>query len=162
MNPSDQMAAETNSGQTRFPNLARRQPASDIVCAEIDAVVEQELQAAGIEAHPLYSRLRSEVPTKWFGAHCTWSFERFWYYWVAKGPGVPPEVAEKFHKVWGQQVRVDGHCGCPGPLEWARGFAIVLYHIDTAEGLRAFAELLGSIYIRGDDDEDEKAESKAG
>lgn len=133
---------------SRFPNLARAK--EDIESwTEVDEQVLKELKEAGIEYSAAFEFLRNrgEVPTAYVGYLCLWGFERSWYYWVAKGPGVPPDRAEEFHKKWGREVRVDGHCGCPSPLEWHRGFAVGTYHIDTQEGLNAFADLLGSIYI---------------
>jgi len=90
---------------------------------------------------------RGEVQSAYLGSHCRWIFKRAWYYWVAEGPGIPPDKAQDFHNQWGTQVRVEGHCGCPSPLEYNQGFAIGYYHIDTQEGLNAFAKLLKSIYI---------------
>lgn len=139
-------------------NLARRKPQVETtielidwtcVCEEVDAIALAELQQAGIKASGPHEWLRTkgEVPFAYVGDLGKWGFQRFWAYWVAEGPGVPPDKAEEFHKAWGQQVRVEGHCGCPSPLEWNRGFAVGSYHIDTQEGLNAFAELLRSIYI---------------
>lgn len=157
LNPSNLIAANDNPGKTMFPNLARinRQLNSAkeigdwaVICGEVDACVLRELASAGIKAsEPFESfRKRGEVPTAHMGTFCKWGFTRAWYYWIAEGPGIPPDKAEEFHKAWGQQVRVDGHCGCPSPLEWHHGFAVGCYHIDTQEGLNAFAELLRSIY----------------
>jgi hypothetical protein len=75
-----------------------------------------------------------------------WEFRRLWTYWAAKGPGIPPDLAQGFHQTWGKQVRVAGHCGCPSPLEWCEGFAVGSYHIDTQDGLNAFVALLKSIH----------------
>ena len=87
-----------------------------------------------------------EVPTNIFGFWKHWKFERSWYYYRADGAGIPPDLAEEFHKTWGRQVRVSGHCGCPSPLEWYEGFAVDSYHIDTQEGLNAFVALLNQIH----------------
>jgi len=137
--------------QTHFPNLARGKEALEkpAVYGPIDETVLAELAAAGIKAEGLeYLRGNlGEVPTQYVGSLCLWTFKRAWYYWVAEGPGVPPAKAEPFHQTWGKQVRVAGHCGCPSPREIHRGFAVGLYHIDSQEGLNAFAELLRSIYI---------------
>lgn len=116
----------------------------------VDNIVLGELAVAGIKAEGPFdwwqTRATTEVPTAYFGSLCKWSFERYWRYWVAKGPGIPADAAEVFHQTWGTQVRVDGHCGCPSPLEWFEGFGVGMYHIDTLEGLTAFAQLLRSIH----------------
>lgn len=133
----------------RLPNLARRKEDTDAWIL-VDQQVLTELTKAKITVvgpHEwLRTRNNTEVPTSYLGQLCKWSFERSWYYWRAKGPGIPSEVAEGFHKTWGQEVRVDGHCGCPSPAEMFEGFAVGVYHIDTQEGLTAFAELLRSIH----------------
>lgn len=108
----------------------------------------KELEDAGITVHEMPSDLGREVSTKIIGVCESWSFKRAWYYWVAKGPGIPLQLAEEFHQKWGKEVRVDGHCECPSPLEWFKGFAVDHYHIDTQEGLKAFADLLKSIVIK--------------
>jgi len=154
LNPSNRIAAEMNTGRTTFPNLARHQ--GDVESyPEVDAQVVRELDAAGVKVIGPHEwlRERGEVPVAFMGELCMWGFRRAWYYWVAEGPGVPADRAEEFHKTWGKQVRVDGHCGCPSPLEWQHGFAVGMYHIDTQEGLNAFAELLRSIYIPGTEED---------
>ena len=111
-----------------------------------DAEIENELEQAGIK--PLsyeFIRKKGEVPTSIIGQLGGWSFERAWYYWVAKGPGIPPDVAEELHATHGQVVRVDGHCGCPSPLEWCKGFAVGSYHVDSQEGLNALAKTIQKI-----------------
>jgi len=134
-----------------FPNLARHDPSPEEIEA-VTAICKAELEAAGIKPHVfggLYGT--SEVPSKCMGGLSMWSFERAWYYWRAKGPGIPPDVAERLHATHGKVVRVDGHCGCPSPLEWAHGFAIGSYHIDTPEGLTALAATLRSIWVNPDE-----------
>ena len=137
--------------RSTFPNLARSKAALDdlSIHEQVDRQVIDELTAAGIKAEglePLRGSLGTrEVPTKQFGSLCGWGFQRAWYYWIAEGPGIPPDLAEYFHRQWGRDVRVAGHCGCPSPLEWHHGFAVGMYHIDTQDGLNAFAELLRSI-----------------
>ncbi len=128
-----------------LPNLARHQK-DEATATEVDRIVQAELNAAGITPHKLTYGPNGEVPTRYIGILYSWDFRRAWRYYIAKGPGVPPDVAEEFHKTWGNEVRVDGHCGCPSPLEWFKGFAVGHYHIDTQEGLNAFAGLLQSIY----------------
>lgn len=161
LNPSNQIAARNNPDKMAFPNLARRVNWEDksaegignraVIFGEVDAQCLRELGAAGVKHEPEepadWLREKREVPFGYIGTLCGWSFRRAWYYWVAEGPGVPADKAQAFHETWGQQVRVDGHCGCPSPLEWHHGFAVGMYHIDTQEGLNAFAGLLRSIYV---------------
>jgi hypothetical protein len=114
--------------------------------AEVTATCEAELKAAGINI-TIFPRVRpGEVPTLTFGGLSMWSFTRAWYYWIAEGPGIPPDVAEKLHAEFGHEVRVDGHCGCPSPREWFNGFGVGHYHVDTQRGLNALADTLRSIY----------------
>ncbi len=149
LNPSSLIAAQANPGRDKFQNLARPQDCSDSMKKSVDQVVYAELKDAGIKTegpHEFLRKHNGEVPTAYIGSLCRWGFRRAWYYWIAEGPGIPPDKAQEFHERWGKEVRVDGHCGCPAPLEWFRGFAVGRYHIDTQEGLNAFAELLRSIY----------------
>jgi len=77
-----------------------------------------------------------------------WTLTRAWYYWVAtwKAPArvsLTMEQAIKLHETHGTVVRVAGHCGCPAPDEWwPEGGTPNCYHIDTQEGLNAFAEAI--------------------
>lgn len=150
---SSKNVPESISVVKTFPNLARRYgddaKVDEITFAEVDRFVSSELSIAGIERHGIFEIHTSngEVPTKYFGSLCRWSFRRAWYYWIAEGPGIPPDIAEVFNQTWGQQCRVDGHCGCPSPREWFHGFSVGRYHIDTQRGLNAFADLLRSIYV---------------
>jgi hypothetical protein len=115
----------------------------------IDLELIQELTDAGItfKQYPFLKDGRNEVNTSVVGVLGHWIFTRAWVYWVAKGDGISPEYAEPFHETWGNEVRVDGHCGCPSPVEWKHGFAIDTYHIDTSNGLKAFADLLKKIEL---------------
>lgn len=137
LNPSNR-----NAG---FPNLARQQnPPQDII-DEVTKIATAELRAAGI--HPSRFPLSNgEVPARVIGSLSMWTFQRRWYYWSAEGPGLPVDVAERLHEAHGQQVRVDGHCGCPSPREWFKGFGVGSYHIDSPEGLKALAEAILSVY----------------
>ena len=124
-----------------FPNVASSEHSEDL-----DNTLAKELEAAGIEVLRMLSPIRHpEVKTKVVGGVKWWSFERQWYYWSAKGPGIPPDIAEELHSRFGKEVRVDGHCGCPSPTEWFKGFAVGRYHIDTPEGLLALAETIKAI-----------------
>ena len=126
---------------------------------QLDEDCRLELEEAGIPS-VLYDALRSEgeVPSATIGNLHGWTFHRAWYYWVAKGPGIPPEPAMRLHESHGKEVRVEGHCGCPSPLEWNKGFATGSYHVDTQEGLKALADCIKSVYI-GDDDEEGSGEA---
>lgn len=171
LNPSNGIAQKSNPTKHVFSNLARRTcngmaenyPEAELkpVFDQVDAVIREELTEAGILDpanidHGNYlesdwnrkspNGCYKEVPSCIFAAKYGWKFERRWYYYAADGPGIPPERAEEFHKDWGTQVRVEGHCGCPSPLEYGHGFAVGSYHIDTQEGLNAFVKLLASIY----------------
>ncbi len=162
MMPSNMLAQNILVGEKVphkvFPNLARsprlhayecadKKNAWDpAVVAEVTATAEAELKAAGINVTIWPSWNNGEVPSLAIGELSGWTFQRRWYYWSAEGPGIPPDVAEKLHASHGREVRVEGHCGCPSPLEWRKGFAIGSYHVDTQEGLNALADVLRSIY----------------
>lgn len=114
-----------------------------------DKALCDELAAAGIVAYMLPIKLsNSEVPTCVIGTlePMRWGFRRAWYYWIAHGPGIPPNYANRLHQQYGNDVRVDGHCGCPSPIGWHKGFAVGMYHVDTPEGLRALADTIKTIY----------------
>ena len=116
-----------------------------------DTEIEAELVEAGINVSTYeFLRNRGEVKTSVIGGLHGWDFERAWKYWIAKGPGIPCEVAEELHKTHGKVVRVAGHCMCPSPTEWYKGFGVGLYHVDTQEGLNALAETIRSV-VKGDE-----------
>ena len=136
---SNSSSAARDAGVSVFPGV--------IGHPDIDKIVGAELDEAGI-SYVNYSSFRDshpEVKTGIRGEHCRWLFTRNWYYWSARGDGVPPEYATPFHEQWGREVRVEGHCMCPSPLEWCKGFAVGSYHIDTQRGLNAFAKMLTQI-----------------
>lgn len=116
--------------------------------ADTDEILKAELEAAGIFPLKLSFKPSGEVQTHIVGYLGPWKFERAWYYWMVKGPGIPPVEAEKLHAEFGQEVRVDGHCGCPSPLEWYKGFAVPHYHVDTQEGLKALADVIRDIMTK--------------
>lgn len=126
--------------RTRFPNQA-----GDL--DNTDHVLASELQKAGIEVNEreFLRRRNREVKSSIIGSLHGWTFERAWYYWIAKGPGIELEAAERLHKSHGRSVRVDGHCGCPSPREWFKGLACGHYHVDDQEGLNALAETINQI-----------------
>ena len=147
LNPSNLIAQRSNPQSRTFPNLARGFNAKPEDFPEVDEAIERELTEAGIEISRLPNVNKGEVPTTVFcGTAHRWIFKRAWYYYIAKGDGIPPNIAEEFHGEWGTQVRVEGHCGCPSPLYYNEGFAVGSYHIDTQEGLNAFVQLLASIH----------------
>jgi hypothetical protein len=133
-------------GENNLPNLARPQPFDPATIAEVTATAEAELREAGIEVAMLWNVIQGEVPSLAFGSLSMWSFKRAWYYWCAEGPGLPVEVAEKLHAELGREVRVAGHCGCPSPREWYKGFGVGSYHVDTQRGLNALAAAILSVY----------------
>ncbi len=113
-----------------------------------DDEIASELRIAKIEVQKLPERMRDNHPemrTIIVGQLGPWCFKRAWYYWVAEGPGIPPYYANTLHKQFGKVVRVDGHCGCPSPKEWLKGFAVGHYHVDTQEGLNALAGTIRTI-----------------
>lgn len=110
---------------------------SDIEC-------ETELKAAGIKVERVpesYRREMGEVQTIIIGTLHGWTFERAWYYWVARGPGLPLEYAIPLYKEFGQDVRVDGHCGGVWPT-WSGEIVVGMYHVDTQQGLDALAKVI--------------------
>jgi len=117
-----------------------------------DAEISKELEDAGIPICKLpefmRNRKESEVHTIIVGSLHGWSFDRAWYYWICKGPGIEVEVAEKLHAEFGQEVRVAGHCGCPSPREWYKGLACGSYHVDTQRGLKALADTIKEVVNR--------------
>jgi hypothetical protein len=122
-----------------FGNLAGAHKDNDKDCAA-------ELEAAGIpvvKLEPL--RKQGEVQTAVRGELGPWMFTRAWRYWVAEGAGLPLDLAERLHEKFGKTVRVEGHCGCPSPREWGKGFAINSYHVDDAEGLKALADAIKEV-----------------
>jgi hypothetical protein len=129
----------SNSKPEVFPNFAGH-PDIDDACAA-------ELTEAGILVHKFefLKDQHPEVKTSVRGTLNNWIFQRYWYYWTAKGPGIPPSYANKLHEEFGQEARVDGHCGCPSPLEWFHGFAVNHYHVDTQRGLNALAAVIRQV-----------------
>jgi hypothetical protein len=147
LNPSNRVAANIRGtdGTDGFPNLAGH--------PDPDAIVIEELNAAGIRHYSFeyMRRMQMEVKTAVGGTldPSGWLFDRRWSYWAAKGPGIPPEDARNLHEEFGKEVRVQGHCGCPGP-ECCRGFAVGLYHVDTPRGLKALADTIKAILARSE------------
>lgn len=116
-----------------FPNYAGK--------SDIDDALVAELEVAGIQPYRLPELLRKkgEIKTIIVGTLHGWTFERAWYYWRAEGPGLPPKYADALHVRFGKEARVAGHCGCPSPLEWYKGFAVGDYHVDSPRALAGLA-----------------------
>jgi len=114
--------------------------------SDVDYELELELSYAGIWVVKLPECMRSdpayEVHTVIVGDLLGWTFRRYWYYWVCKGPGIPVDIAEELHSRFGKEVRVAGHCNCPSPREWYKGLGCGEYHVDTKEGLKALADTI--------------------
>lgn len=136
----------------RFPNKAgEHEDTDDILTAELKAagiptIYEVEPEYDNPSTREMFRKTSGEVKTSVRGTLHNWVFERAWYYWVAKGPGIDVDTAEKLHATHGQTVRVAGHCGCPSPREWFKGFAVGSYHVDDSEGLKALADVIKSIF----------------
>ncbi len=109
-------------------------------------IIKAELNAAGITIHQgKIWQSKGEVNTNVIGIiDPSWGFKRAWTYWVADGDGLPLAVSEALHASHGTEVRVDGHCGCPPP-SYKNGFAVGLYHVDSADGLKALADAIKSV-----------------
>jgi hypothetical protein len=106
-----------------------------------------ELIAAGINIVdvPRYGEPQITVEGKLRG----WTFRRAWYYWMAKGPAIPVDVARPFNEKRGSVVRVDGFAGGTDVA-----VPVDSYHIDSQAGLDAFAELLRSTFPTSHDNPD--------
>ena len=138
---------------SRFPNKAGDH-------ADTDDLLRAELKAAGIptlqEAEgkgpeflaDMLRRGSGEVKTSVLGCLHGWEFKRAWSYWIAEGPGIEVEAAERLHAEHGRTVRVAGHCGCPSPREWFKGLACGSYHVDDAAGLKALADTIKGLVER--------------
>lgn len=145
LNPSNGIS-ERITGRKPFPKVAVM---GKVDPEGVDAILIAELEEAGIEWQKFECMRGSHEPhSSVIGCINAWGFQRAWYYWVCKGPGIPPEDAERLHAEHGTSVRVNGHCMCPSPLESCKGFAVGLYHVDNQEGLNALASVIRDIYQR--------------
>ena len=110
---------------------------------QANEIIKEELNAAGITVHQgKIWQSKGEVKTDVIGViDPAWGFKRAWSYWVADGAGLPLAVSEALHASHGTEVRVEGHCMCPPP-SYKRGFAVGLYHVDSAAGLKALADAI--------------------
>lgn len=102
----------------------------------------EELIRAGIPmAHNVNP---GEVKSGVGGALCGWTFYRAWRYWSASGPALPLSVARVLWRDHGGYVRAGGDCDCREPT--GSGYPRTTnYHIDTPEGLVAFAAVLRNL-----------------
>ncbi|BAW19105.1 hypothetical protein [Ralstonia phage RP31] len=126
--------------------------------ADTDDILRAELKAAGIPTlqedagqppewlADMLRRQSGEVKTSVLGVLHGWKFTRGWYYWMVEGPGLDVDTAEALHATHGRVVRVAGHCGCPSPREWFKGFACGSYHVDTPDGLKALADVIKEVF----------------
>lgn len=123
-----------------FPNKAGHH-------ADTDDLLAAELEAAGIEVlrMEVFRQTSGEVKTAVRGSLHGWTFERAWYYWMCRGPGIEVAAAERLHAAHGQTVRVNGDAGCGSPREWFNGLACGAYHVDDAEGLKALADTIRAL-----------------
>lgn len=118
---------------------------------DCDVEIRRELTRCRI---PIIEGERStgEVPASLTGKLGEFTFRRAWYYWVVTG-GVPLSVAQEMYDdpVGREDVRVDGHCGCPAPegvafesdlVRLTKRAVVELYHIDSEIGLRLFVDTI--------------------
>lgn len=112
-----------------------------------DPILEKELNLAGIPHVKLQEFFRNtgEVHYTIIGDLYKWRFTRNWYYWVAKGPGIPIEAATELYKDFGTVVRLEGDAGILNPSDRYNGLGSGHYHIDTAEGLKALADTIKKV-----------------
>lgn len=120
---------------TAFPNLAGTSNSE---------AARAELVAAGIPvvAFARYGECKVDV----IGVLHGWVFDRRWYYWAASsatGSEIDTAAASvvRFDDEHGASVRAHGYAG-GGALSMCE--SVCTFHIDTADGLRAFAEFLNS------------------
>lgn len=126
---------------TRFPNLAGK---SRDIATE---TCKEELEKAGIPVTilPYYCIKNNEVQSLACGEYKGWEFEREWYYWRAKGPGIEISFAQKLWREHGTVVRISGDCTCSSPLDNFKGLACDSYHIDAQERLNALIQTIDAI-----------------
>jgi len=91
---------------------------------DCDVNIERELTRCGIEIVRDQPR-EGEVPSSLRGKLGSFTFFRAWYYWVVSG-SVPLAVAKELYAdpVGREDVRVNGHCGCPAPGVEGGGYAV--------------------------------------
>jgi hypothetical protein len=129
-----------------FPNKAGdHEDTDEILFAELKAAgipAIQDTQTCSQSMNDMLRKLSGEVKTCVRGVLHGWEFERAWYYWRAKGPGLEYPIAAALHEKFGKEVRVEGDCACQSPYDANKGLAICNYHVDTPEGLKALADAI--------------------
>jgi len=92
---------------------------------DCDRYIRKELTKAHIEIVEAAKPALGEVSARLSGKLGAFTFVRAWYYWVVEGP-LPLTVAEELYADPNgvEDVRVEGHCGCPPPAEWATKLAV--------------------------------------
>lgn len=125
----------------QFPNYAGR--------SDVDEEVSNELKLAGIAVNSfeICRESNGEVKTSVFGNLEGWIFKRAWRYWIAQGPGIPPQYANELYLSHGKECRVDGHASGLSPLELMKGFAVGNYHIDSQVALNALSQMIQRIRL---------------
>ena len=137
---------ENKGKDYKMPNLAG--------LIECNEYIKLELELAGIDVYQTSELPTGEVKSSYKGyLHCAFerfSFERAWSYWIVTG-SVPLELAKKMYNTeeGKRSVRVQGDCGCPAPEKWERDGYVSLYHIDTVEGLKLFADTVKTMHVEG-------------
>jgi hypothetical protein len=119
--------------------------------SEVNSFLRSELLQAGIGVTDSIVNLCCHVQTSISGTLGPWSFLREEMYWVAEGPGMPMQAAMELQADYASTVRVGGVAGGTDPRKYFSGFSIPVYHIDTHEGLLAFANKLKEIMIQAKD-----------
>lgn len=81
-----------------------------------DQYIRSELERCGINVVEHNEALAGEVHTTLTGSLKGFVFQRRWYYWSVSG-NVPLKVARALYNdnVGREDIRVNGHCGCPSP-----------------------------------------------
>lgn len=114
--------------------------------AEANRELALELLAAQIPMIdiPVGGGFHSECAAKITGHLPPFTLRRAWVYWIVSGH-VPYSVAcvlyadsrDRGGPYGSSAIRVDGNCTCPEPTG-----NVGLYHIDTVNGLKLFAEIV--------------------
>lgn len=117
---------------------------SELQLAGIPTIQEAEGKGPDFMAEFLFSQSRG-VKTSVLGSLHGWTFRRDWKYWECSGPGIPPEEAQALYVSHGTTVRVNGDSSCPSPLEYYKGLACGIYHVDDQAGLKALADAIKTI-----------------
>jgi len=112
---------------------------------DCDVYIRQELEEAGIEVEEI-KKIHTRIPSSLIGKIGAWTLWRRRVSWRASacvGDGIPKEYAEDLNDYYFEVIRVGGMSDGCEVHEYAsdRG-TIGRYHIDTQEGLNAFADLV--------------------